>query len=104
MLINPSLSQVKTLVIFEFKRYILYYELILGLFVFCCSKYTEISFDFNCSSWEGNKDYNPWWMRFSKELELEYNKEPDLWFKVSLILLFGVFVGIQIVHGVVSVR
>ncbi|XP_076111411.1 adenylate cyclase type 2-like isoform X3 [Mytilus galloprovincialis] len=56
------------------------------------------------SSWEGNKDYNPWWMRFSKELELEYNKEPDLWFKVSLILLFGVFVGIQIVHGVVSVR
>jgi hypothetical protein len=43
-------------------------------------------------------------MKFSKELESEYNKEPDLWFKVSLMLLFGVFVGIQIVHGVVSVR
>jgi hypothetical protein len=41
-------------------------------------------------------------MKFSKELESEYNKEPDLWFKVSLMLLFGVFVGIQIVHGVVS--
>lgn len=55
-------------------------------------------------SFERNKDYNPWLMRFSKELETEYNREPDLWFKISLMLLFGVFVGIQTVHGVVSIR